>query len=204
MPKSKKHATPDAFAFLAGLQSLLDSLPSLEQRAEAQAAFDELIRFLSDARDKFLALPTKNEAADLKQSLIRLEELFLQAEQNPTIAQSIGLRSEASKAKSRAIAAAKSEIDADAEAKTIRRLSAEEMRSRLDDKRYSVQDMRAIAQALGLKSGSKESKKVLAGRIVNHIETDRMSDRLAGRTDSKWTPTEQDETTPKDGFPPES
>jgi len=183
MPNSKKPATPDAFAFLAGLQSLLDLLPSQEQRAEAQVAFDEIIRFLSDTRDRFLALPTKNEAADLKQSLIRLEELFRQAEQNPAIAESIGLRREASKSKSRATNTAKSEIDADAEAEIIRRLSAEEMRSRLDDKRYTVQDMRAIAQALGLKPGSKESKKVLAGRIVNHIENDRMSDRLAGRSE---------------------
>lgn len=189
MANSKKPVTPDAFDFIAGLQSLLGSLPPEEQRREAMAAFNELISFLTGLREKFNALPTREDAAKLQPSLSRLEELFRYTEKSSATTQSANLNQKPKKS---------SDIDVSALGEAIKRLPADEITSRLDNKQYLASTIKAVAVELGMKPGSKENKTVLISRIVNYIENARMSDRLAGRTDSEGATTKQDEATPKE------
>lgn len=185
MPNSKK-PTPEGFAFLSGLQTLLGLLPTEVQRTEATATFDKLIHFFTDLRDKFSALPTREDAADIQQSLVRLEELLRQAQTSPAIAESVGIGQKPKKTATRAASKKASEVDIAALAETIKQLPAEEIRARLDSKQYLVTVIRQVATGLGMNPG-KAAKAVLIGQIVNYIENARMSDRLSGRTESEWS-----------------
>lgn len=192
MPSSKKPSTPDSFAFLSGLQSLLGQLPTETHRQEAQATFDKVILFFTDLREKFSALPTREDAADIQQSLSRLEALLREAEKSPAIAQSVGIGQKPKKTAARATPAKEIEVDVSRVVETIKRLTADEIKNRLDSKEFSASAVKQIALALGMKPASKATKPVLVGQIVNYIENARMSDRLAGRTNSEWLSAEQE------------
>jgi len=180
------------------LQSLFGSLPTEEQRREASASFSELINFLTGLRDKFNALPTREDAAQVQPALSRLEELFRYAEKRSAIAQSNGAGQMPKRSSSRAASAKESEVDVPALVDAIKRLPADEITPKLNSRQYSVAIIKATASALGMKPSSREAKAVLIGRIVNYIENARMSDRLAGRTDSEWLLTGQNEALPKE------
>ncbi|HMV48796.1 MAG TPA: hypothetical protein PLD20_02820 [Blastocatellia bacterium] len=190
MPNSQKPTTPD---FVAGLQLLFGSLPSEQQRGEAMAAFDKLIGFLADVREKFAALPTREQAAELQPSLAKLEELFRYAERSLP-GGSLATDAKPKKSGSRAVAAKESEVDISSLAAAIKRLPAEGIQAQLEGRQHSVAAIKAVAATLGIKPGSKETKVSLVSRIVNHIENIRMSDRLAGRTDSEWSVSEPTDT----------
>ncbi len=197
MPKSKKPTTPETFAFLAGLQNLLGLLPTDAQRKEATATFDKVIHFFTDLRGKFGALPTREEAADIQQSLIKLEELLRQAETNPALAKSVGVNQKPKKTSTRTAIKEQSEVDVSALAETIKRLPAEEIRVQLSDKKHLAVTIKQVALALGMTPGSKATKAALTNQIVNYIENARMSDRLAGRTESEWSLADSNEVEPE-------
>lgn len=186
MPKSKE-PMPDTFSFLLGLQNLLELLPTEDQRQETTAIFNKLIHFFTDLRDKFSALPTREDAADIQQSLIRLEELLRPAETSSALAEAVAINQKPKKTSSRAATKKPSEADISALAETIKRLPAEEIRARLSDKKHLMATLTQVAQALGMTPSSKRSKAILVDEIVNYIENARMGDRLAGRTESEWS-----------------
>jgi hypothetical protein len=167
-------------------------LPTEAQRQEATATFNQLILFFTDLRDKFSALPTREDAADIQQSLARLEDLLREAEKSPAIAQSVGIGQKPKKTAARTTSVKEDEIDVSRIVGAIKRLPADETRNLLGNKEFSATAIKQVALALGMKPGSKATKPVLIGQIVNYIENSRMSDRLAGRTDSEWLPAEQD------------
>ena len=185
MVNSKKPTTPDAFDFIAGLQHLFGSLPSEQQRGEVVEAFDNLIGFLSEVREKFAVLPTREQTVELQPSLAKLEELFRYAEKRPSDESAVNDITP-KKPVSRAVAK-DSEVDISALAETIKRLPAETIKTQLEGKQHSAQTLKSVAIGLGIKVGSKETKASLVSRIVNFIENIRMSDRLAGRIGGEWS-----------------
>lgn len=197
MPKSKKPTTPETIAFFSSLQNLLGLLPTEDQRRETTAIFNKLIHFFTDLRDKFSALPTREDAADIQQSLARLEELLRQAETSSKFAESIGVAPKPKKTSTRTTAKKPSEVEVSALAETIKRLPAEEIRARLSDKLHLAATIKQVALSLGIMPGSKKSKAMLIDEIINYIETARMGDRLAGRTESEWSLADSDEVQPE-------
>lgn len=179
MPKSKEPML-DTFSFLLGLQNLLELLPTEDQRQETTAIFNKLIHFFTDLRDKFSALPTREDAADIQQSLVRLEKLLSQTAKADDINQN------SSNAPTRKATKKPSEADVSALAEAIKRLPAEEIRARLSDKKHLAATIKQVAQVLGMTPGSKRAKAILIDEIVNYIENARMGDRMAGRTESEW------------------
>ena len=181
MVRSKKSAKFDHEGFIEGLQSLLGALPSASQKQEINNAFTELIGFLTDLRSKFQAIPSIEDVNQVRESLLKLEELFASAEKVPFIAAAV--RSDQG-SKERNVSASPKKvlnIDVNQVLATLAKLSADEIRSHLDDKAYSKHDLLLIASQLGKKPASGATKKNLADKIAYDIVNQRMRDGLAGR-----------------------
>src|SRR5262245_35836051 len=184
MGGSTKSARFDAGGFIKGLQSLLETLPSESQKQEVNNAFTELIGFLRDLQNFFLAMPSTDDVAQLRQSLSKLEEFNAFAEKVPAIAASIGAGRKSTKRNAGASTAKEVGIDAKLVLASLLKLPADEIRSQLDDKKYSKQSLRLIASEMGLKTTSSATRESLADKIASDILNQRMRDSLAGRSNS--------------------
>jgi hypothetical protein len=181
MGGTSKSARFDAGGFIKGLEGLLDTLPSESQKQEINDAFTELIGFLRDLQNFFLAMPSTEDVAKLRQSLPRLEEFNALAEKVPAIAAYMGVSRKSTKRNAGASPAKEVGIDAKRVLSSLSKLSVEEITSRLEDKIYSKLALQAIALELGMKPDSKATKKSLADKIASDIVNQRMRDGLAGR-----------------------
>ncbi|MCI0387407.1 MAG: hypothetical protein MOB07_01380 [Acidobacteria bacterium] len=185
MAKSTKPAGIDYEGFIKGLQSLLDTMPSESQKQEINNAFTELINFLTDLQNIFLAMPTIEDSAHINQFLLKLEEFYAASQKAPLIAASIGAGHKSTKRNSSASPKKEVEIDVNAVLDSLTKLSADEIRSRLDDKTFSKPALQALALELGMKPASNATKKSLADKIASDILNQRMRDGLAGRSNRK-------------------
>ncbi len=181
MARSTKPAKFDAGGFVKGLESLLDTLPSESQKQEVNNAFTELIGFLRDLQNFFMAMPSTENVAQLRESLPILEEFNALAEKVPSIAESIGAGAGGSKKKGGGLKTEESDIDANEVLTTLKKLSTDEIRSQLGSKTYSKPDLLQIASELSLKLAQSATKPAIADKIANRIESQRLRDGLAGR-----------------------
>jgi len=182
MARSTKPARFDAKGFFEGIQVLLDALPSESQKQEINNAITELINFLRDLQNIFQVIPSAEEQAQLGQLLPKLKEFYASVEKVPLIAASVGAGRKSSKRAGGATQAKKERVDAKQVLASLKNLPADEIRSRLEGRTYSKQDLQNLAAELGIKPDSKDSKIGMADKIATAIENQRMRDSLAGRS----------------------
>jgi hypothetical protein len=179
MGRPKKSAKFEPDGFLKGLHCLLDTLPSASQKQEMVSALDELIHFFADLQNTFRAMPSSEDASQIGLSLMKLEELFASVEQLPTIAEAVGAGRGGARRSATKRAVEEVEVDIHAELAALANLSVGEIRSRLNEKRYSVATLRAIAADLGARPDNKATRKILSDKIANDIVNQRMLAALA-------------------------
>src|SRR5262249_19294856 len=141
------------------------------------------IGFLTDLQNLFVAMPSTEEVSQLRESLPKLEEFYASAKKVPVIAASVGIDRASEKPKAVARKPKKPGIDPKQALASLAKLSANEIRSRLEDKSYSKPELQAIASELGMKPAANATKKSLANKIASDIVNQRMRDGVAGRTD---------------------
>lgn len=188
MPKSKKSATPEPLDLIARLHNLVSLLPTNSQKEIAVDTFKEIATFFSNLHQKFAELPTQEEAENVRKSLSRLEELLQQAGDNPNVAQAFGLSKKAKKTPSKARETKDYDLDIDSFAQALKNLPADKISSSLN--KLTVAQIKTVSITIG-KSLESKRKAEMINEIARYIEEQRMRDRLAGRTESEWSISDQ-------------
>ncbi len=183
MGKSKEPGMFEVESLIKGLQKLLDTLPSESQKQEINDAFTELISFLTDLQNIFIAMPSIEDVSQLRKSLLKIEDLYASLEKVPLIAASVGASRSSSKRNARVRPPKDLGINARQVLANLSKLPADEIRSQLGGKAYSKQSLRLIASEMGLKTSSNATRKSLADKIASDIVNQRLRDGLAGRPD---------------------
>ena len=157
--------------FLQHLGSLVNSLPTREQKDEIERELDTVISFLTDFKARLTGLPTREDEASLEQSLKVLRHFVAVAEADPLISRTLGLNTKPSRTRS-GTARPRTSPDISAMVDQLKASSPEEIREALSPEGERLHRRRPQAD------------RRLHGRPSAKQDApfgDRRSDRQAGR-----------------------
>jgi len=166
--------------FIVNIQKALSNLPSQAEKDELEAGCTRLIEFLTHLKDNMANLPTIDEMASSQQQIQRIEDLLNKAENDPVLRTALGIRRPASKKPPRAV----TESERQKAKKTLDAFNAmqiDDIRRRLgNEEMYTIRELRAIANELGIKSILRLSRTDLVHTITTKIANFRGYQSLGG------------------------
>ena len=157
--------------FLQHLGVLVNSLPTDDQKQEIQRELDAVIAFLADFRTRLANLPTREEEAQLEQSLEVLRHFVAVAEADPLISKTLGLTPKLSRAPSGS-KRPRTAPDHSTIVEQLKGLSPHEMRTALGQRTngWTVADLKQIASMMGVHVRSKTPRSAIVDQIVRRAE----------------------------------
>jgi hypothetical protein len=185
MSKSKR---PDYFKtknFVASLRDMLSVLPTESEKQETEASFIALIEFLTRLQRNLSALPSAEDMSGVSQAIQKLEELFVKAETNPTLAGIVGLRRLSGVRRSKPMITEEERAEAKAVLADLEALPIDEIRSKLQSETFSVSKLRAIASVMSIKSTKGISRDALTHQITMKIANYRGYQLLRGEREKE-------------------
>jgi hypothetical protein len=183
MPKPKLGDRPKKKSFIEGLRSIIEVLPSDEEKKEIQEKFANFVGFLNDIKDNIGLLPSKESMEEVNQAI---KELIKKYESNPMVATLLGLR-ERPKKKSLKPKSKLSDETSTEKAKEalkfIEQLNPDELQKKLGSEEYTYSDLWAIAYELGVRHTQKINREKLVDLISSKIINYRGYQLLSGQPD---------------------
>jgi hypothetical protein len=171
MPKPKLGDRPKKKSFIEGLRSIIEVLPSDEEKKEIQEKFANFVGFLKESMEEV------NQA---------IKELIKKYESNPMVATLLGLR-ERPKKKSLKPKSKLSDETSTEKAKEalkfIEQLNPDELQKKLGSEEYTYSDLWAIAYELGVRHTQKINREKLVDLISSKIINYRGYQLLSGQPD---------------------
>jgi len=157
---------------LRGLKTLLESLPTREERDKVVHDLRDMESFLVELRSLVEAIPTMESTEAVSSGLSRLDILTERASRNSTLRSILGL-GYGSPGKTRP----PKDVDVDSKVLRIKaqleKMSTTDVREFLERLDESTAVFVALAKSLGVLTKSKERKGDLIGRIEAYIENQR-------------------------------
>ena len=165
--------------FLQHLGSLVNSLPTREQKDEIERELDTVISFLTDFKARLTGLPMREDEASLEQSLKVLRHFVAVAEADPLISRTLGLNTKPSRTRS-GTARPRTRPDISAMVDQLKASSPEEIRETLSQKASgcTVPDLKQIAASMGVRVRSKTPRWEIVDQIVKRAENEAGYDYL--------------------------
>jgi hypothetical protein len=158
---------------LSGLRSLTESLPSEEERTKITSSLAELSAYLDRVQRDVLALPAREDVQSLVDTVNKLDHLLVQAETNPIVARALGLE----KAATPRTRPATPQVDnqkVEALLKSFESKTIDQIREALrDDGVCSTSELRALADAVGLRTQARMGRDALAQKLITQISNAR-------------------------------
>ncbi len=185
MSQSKRSDYYKTKHLLSGLRDIISALPTEVEKQEIQTSFNILIEFLMNMQKNFGMLPSVEDTNEVSRAIQKLEELYVKAEANPTLASTMGLnrspRIRRTKAKimPEEITQAKTTLD------NLEELPTDQIRSKLQSENYPLSELRAIASVMGIRSIEKLSRDALAHQITMKIANRRGYQILRGQPEEQ-------------------
>jgi hypothetical protein len=181
MAKKNKPEYFDVEKFCAAVNSMIDSLPTESGKQELSASLRRITEFLLDLQNRFAAVPSREEAENVRSTLAIVQEFARQAKESAAVALALG------HAIPRPRPAHAKPIDEDAQARakdavvSLEPLSVDEVRLALmDQNRYSIRDLQGIAAELGIRFTQKTNRESLVRLIATGISNFRGYQGLGG------------------------
>jgi hypothetical protein len=129
-----------------------------------------LIQFLSNLKERFAAIPTRDDATGARKALDELASLFAQAKSNPVLGAAVGVSPARQRAKSSPVTS--EEVD---RAKLVmaqfESLPTDQLRAAVSE--LSGRDLKAVGNVLGIRSTQRTSHAALAHQIATKITNTR-------------------------------
>jgi hypothetical protein len=168
-----------ATRLLRGLQAALESLPSEQEKQQLVASLDQLRAFIDELRESVVSIPTGEGMGDAKAALEKLEHVYVKAASSPWLAATIGI-SPKRKASARPLSDQEKE-EGGRLAQRLENLPTEQVEAKLiDEEQYPARQLRAVAQAFGIRSTKGYSRESLAHQIAMKIANARGYRALRG------------------------
>jgi len=181
MAKRRGGSSAGPRAFIARLGATVAALPTEAEKREAQENLAALIEFLTDMQQRLLALPSAEDMGGIRRAAEALEALFGKAERDPVLAGVLGLRRPPAARPSGPMVTSEDRAKAQVTLQAVRALPGDQIRSELlDQDRHSVNEVRAIAAEVGIRSTERLSRDALAQQISTRIVNDRGYRALRG------------------------
>lgn len=161
---------------IAKLRGLLDSLsalsaglPSRDELAKADSSLTELVTFIDSVRNRLRLVPTVDEVESIVQAADALYEILRRAESSPVLSIALGIEASRPPARLRparhAPIISQDEISARFGDQTI-----DQLRDTLGDRQsMSLVELRAIASALGARSGARLGRDALVAAVLTKV-----------------------------------
>ncbi len=158
-------------ALFRGLRSLLNSLPTEEEKSELLRNLNEAESFLEELRSLVETIPTMESSRELSEGLSRLDILTERANRDAGLRKILGLRGPKSGRNGKTAGPA----DANGRVSELQEIIAHSDPSQVQDLlgRESLAVLKGVASHLGIRALSKERKLDVVKRIANHIENQR-------------------------------
>jgi hypothetical protein len=160
----------DADTFVQRLTELVESLPAADEQQKNVAALDDIIRFLSDLRERIAKIPTQEDSTSVRFALNELSALFAKARSNPVLAAAVGLRVTSTRSLGPVPSVEEIE-DAKRAISQFEQLPIDQLRVALEGR--TAGQLRALAAQLGVRSSQRISREVLAHQIATKITNTR-------------------------------
>lgn len=188
MTDSKKITGKKIEAFLSNLAGLVESLPTLETKAEVNRELDALIGFLSEFQEKMRDVPTIEETKEISSTVERLITLVKLADSDPFLSRNLGLSPQKSGGQSRHQSLTDTERRKAKEiAAQIKKLSPQELSKELADKKtYKVVFLKQVASEIGARVSSRATRASIIEKISKKLSNTRGYDYLrTGETETR-------------------
>lgn len=170
--KQSKRRSGSTRNLLASIGRLIDSLPTEEERSALRADLAAVHAFLSSLEEAVAGLPTKEDAAFVRQSLERLQRVAATAAERPLLGAALGSRARTPKTER-----GPTEEELTRAGQLLTELEAspvDEIHERLGQTdAVSVHVLRAIAGQLGIRATARLTKEALAHQIASSIANKR-------------------------------
>ena len=154
-----------------GLKSLLNSLPTEEEKLELLQNLHEAQNFLEELRLLVEAIPTMESSQKLSEGLSRLDILVDRAYRDAGLRKLLGLRGVAAGEKRKPVASE----DTSKRVSELEAIITESETSQIADllAQESLSVLKELAVRFGIRTLSKERKRELVKRIAIHAENQR-------------------------------
>jgi len=166
--------------FIVNIQKALSNLPSQAEKEELEVGCTRLIAFLAALKNNIANIPTTEEMASVEQQIQKIKDFLEKAEDDPVLRTALGIRRLASKKYPGAV----TESERQKATKALDAFNAmqlDEIRHRLgNEEMYTIRELRAIANELGIKSIQRLSRTDLVHRIATKIANFRGYQSLGG------------------------
>lgn len=168
-------------SFLSRLREIVEALPTESEKQEAQKNLATLSQFLMDLKRNFESFPTIEDINNVKVIIQKLEELLTKAKDNPAIAHILGLTPMSIKRRKKITLSEEELTKARTTLTELEALPVDEIRLRLQDESFTVSNLRAIANVIGIKSIEKLNREALMHQITTRIANYRGYQQLKGQ-----------------------
>lgn len=162
------------------LRALVESLPSEGDREWVRESIDTVVGFLIEFREAFAKLPTQEDAASVRESLGKLNEFVMRAQNDPVFSTVLGFRTKARGQGSQAIARTVDATHAKALLEKLESLPVDEIRRMLETDQYTMSELRGVAAQVGIRSTGRLSRESLVHQIAMKIANFRGYRQLGG------------------------
>jgi hypothetical protein len=177
-----------AQAFTQSLRTLLESLPSDDERQQVSSQLDALIRFLTELREKVTSIPSRDDATAARAALDRLDAWFATAKANPVVATAFGVKPRAVRGKPAPFSAEDAERARAAVAR-FDTLPIDEVRTALN--RMLPRELQSVASAMGIRTTRRSTHDALAQQIATKITNSRGYRSLREGSDEQPPPADK-------------
>jgi hypothetical protein len=169
-----------AQAFADSLRGLVESLPSQLEKEQFLSQLREVIAFLNDVKERLQAVPAREDVADVRMAISRLDNLFDKAKASPLLAAAVGMSPRPPRPKTQPLGSAEIN-EAKGSLGRLESLPIDELRALLDQ--MELRQLQALAGALGIRITSRAAQDVLAHQVATKITNVRGYRSLRDGTD---------------------
>ena len=163
---------------LRGVKSLLNSLPTEDEKQEILQSLGEISKFLEELQSLVMQVPTMESSRELSEGLSRLDALTRQVHQDTGLRKALGLRGSIARGKGRAATSAVADEQVSELMEVVANSDSSKIESLIAQEPLAV--LRKLADRLNLRVPSKERKQDMIRRLVIHVENQRGYATLRG------------------------
>jgi hypothetical protein len=158
---------------ITALQDLIRTLPTPEELHKMDESLEALITYLRHIQQDLKSIPMRDEFGEASVIIDQLDTLLRRAEENPIIGRAIGLEKPLPK-KLRQPTTGITTQNAREALHEFEDMTIDQIRDALSlESKYSLADLRQIADALGIRVQSTASRDVFASRITTRLANSR-------------------------------
>jgi len=181
MNKTKKIKYSKLKSFISGLQVLVNSLPTEDEKQELRKNVNAIIDFFKYLNNNIGEIPSIENTEKIKINLQKMEEILLKIESDQLLSIMAGLKKPAIKKYSKPKIEAFYITNAKLILSELEKLPIDEIKKKLENNKYNVLDLKAIAHIMNIKSIENYSAATLIHQIAMKIANYRGYQKLSGR-----------------------